>query len=234
MAPVFLPVRLENYHFWQMLFILPLLILIWIFVSVLVHILGRGSRKGGSLRRTLAVFGFSLAGPVILLWVPQTAIAVFYGLGMGQQEMVDILSEPGPAQTLFLAAHGLALLWIYGLCSVAASVSQKIQLVEGLGAGDPVGNALRRGRRGFSALNESKWRAQNDRDKSRIPASASGSTGRRTMNPSSRSGPGPACRSSPRGGTGRISIDTQVRQANVIFLVAEREGTIVGTRSGHA
>jgi hypothetical protein len=135
MAPIFLPVRVENYHFWQMIFILPLLVLTWIFVSGLIHILGRGSRKGGSLRRTLGVFGFSLAGPVILLWVPQTAIAVFYGLGMGQQEMVDMLSEPGPVQTLFLAAHGLALLWNYGLCSVAASISQKTNWWKGLALG---------------------------------------------------------------------------------------------------
>lgn len=132
MAPIFLHVRVENYHFWQMLFILPLFVLIWLFASVLVHVLGRGSRKGGSLRRTLAVFGFSLAVPVILLWVPQMAIAVFYGLGMGQQEMVDILSEPGRAQTFFLAAHVVALLWAYGLCSVAASVSQKIPWWKGL------------------------------------------------------------------------------------------------------
>jgi hypothetical protein len=135
MAPVFLPVRLENYHFWQMLFILPFLILIWLFVSVLVHVLGRGNRKGGSLKRTLAVFGFSLAGPIILLWVPQTAIAVFYGLGMGQQEMVDILSEPGPGQALFFAIHGLALLWVYGLCYVAAAVSQRINCWKGLALG---------------------------------------------------------------------------------------------------
>jgi hypothetical protein len=135
MAPVFLPVRLENYHFWQMVFVLPLLILIWGFVSVLVHFLGRGSRKGGSLRRTLAVFGFSLAGPVILLWVPQAAIAVFYGLGMGQQEMVDILSEPGLVQAIFFAIHGLALLWLYVLCSVAAAVSQRIRWWKGLAVG---------------------------------------------------------------------------------------------------
>jgi hypothetical protein len=115
-----------------MLFILPFFVLIWVFASVLVHLLGRGTRKGGSLRRTLAIFGFSLAGPIILLWVPQTTIAVFYGLGMGQQEMVDILSGPGRAQTLYLAAHGLALLWAYGLCSVAASVSQKIKWWKGL------------------------------------------------------------------------------------------------------
>jgi hypothetical protein len=132
MAPIFLSVRAENYHFWQMLFILPLFVLIWVFASVLVHLLGRGTRKGGSLRRTLAIFGFSLAGPIILLWAPQTTIAVFYGLGMGQQEMVDILSGPGRAQTLYLAAHGLALLWAYGLYSVAASVSQKIKWWKGL------------------------------------------------------------------------------------------------------
>ena len=126
MAPVLLPIRPENYHFWQMIFILPLLILIWIFASALVHLLGKSTRKGGSLRRTLAAFGFSLAGPVILLWVPQMAIAISYAFGMDQQEMVDILSRPGPAQILFLAAHVLALLWIFNLCSVAASVSLKV------------------------------------------------------------------------------------------------------------
>ena len=108
MAPIILPVRAENYHFWQMFFIFPLFVLIWVFVAVLFHVLGRASRKGGSLKRTLAVFGFSLAGPATLLWAPQTVIAVFYGLGMGQQEMVDILSEPGWAQILYLAVHWLA------------------------------------------------------------------------------------------------------------------------------
>jgi len=45
------------------------------------------------------------------------------------------LSEPGPGQTLFLAAHGLALIWVYGLCSVAAAVSQKVRWWKGLGLG---------------------------------------------------------------------------------------------------
>jgi len=142
MAPVFLPLGLENYHFWQMLFVLPSLILIWVFISVLVHVLGRGGQKGGSLRKTLGVFGFSLAIPFLFLWVPQLVIAVFYGLGMGQQEMVDILSEPGPAQAVFLAIHGLALLWLYGLCSVAATVSQKISRWKGLPLGIVAGTLV--------------------------------------------------------------------------------------------
>ncbi len=142
MAPVFLPLGLENYHFWQMLFVLPSLIVIWVFVSVLVHVLGRGRRRGGSLRKTLGIFGFSLAIPFLFVWIPQLAIAVFYGLGMGQLEMVDILSEPGPAQAVFLAVHGLALLWLYGLCSVAATVSQKISRWKGLPLGIVAGTLV--------------------------------------------------------------------------------------------
>ena len=127
MAPTFLPLRTENYYFWQALITLPVLFAAWIVTSLVVHGLGGGRKKGGSLKRTLGVFGFAQAAPLLLVWVVQTAIAVFYGLGMGQQEMVDILSAPSTVQTVFLAIFGAALAWSYLLACLAASVSQKVK-----------------------------------------------------------------------------------------------------------
>ncbi|HEX2695987.1 MAG TPA: hypothetical protein VHP61_09545, partial [Acidobacteriota bacterium] len=50
-----------------------------------------------------------------------------YGLGMGQQEMADILSTPSTSQTVFLAVFGVALAWSFLLACLAASVSQKVK-----------------------------------------------------------------------------------------------------------
>ena len=127
MAPIFLPLRTENYYFWQALFTLPVLLTSWIMTSTAVHILGRGRKRGGSLKRTLALYGFAQAAPILLVWVVQTVIAAFYGMGMGQQEMVDILSEPSTPQIIFLAVFGVALAWSFLLACLAASVSQKVK-----------------------------------------------------------------------------------------------------------
>lgn len=135
MAPIFLPLRTENYYFWQSLFTLPMLFTAWVVTSMAVHILGGGRKRGGSLKRTLAAFGFAQAAPLLLVWAVQAVIAVFYGLGMGQQEMVDILSAPSTVQNVFLAIFGAALAWSLLLACLAASVSQKVKWPYALGLG---------------------------------------------------------------------------------------------------
>ncbi len=127
MAPIFLPLRTENYYFWQMLFTLPLLLTVWIATSMAVHILGGGRKRGRPLKKTLALFGFAQSAPILLVWIVQTVIAVFYGLGMGQQEMVDILSAPSAARTVFLAVFGVAFAGSFLLACLAAAVSQKVK-----------------------------------------------------------------------------------------------------------
>jgi hypothetical protein len=127
MAPIFLPLQEGNYYFWQMLLTLPMLLVAWIVTSIVVHILGGGRKGGGSLKKTMALFGFAQSAPILLVWVVQTVIAAFYGLGMEQQEMVDILSAPSTAQTVYLAVFGGALAWSFVLACLAASVSQKIK-----------------------------------------------------------------------------------------------------------
>ena len=123
MAPIFLPLRPENYYFWEMLFALPVVGSVWLAGSALIHFPGR--RRESSLRTTLAVFGFAMAGPFILAWLPLASAAVFYGLGMGQAEMVEILSIPSIPQTLFLGIYGLAAAWSLALVIRAAAVSRK-------------------------------------------------------------------------------------------------------------
>jgi hypothetical protein len=123
MAPIFLPLHHGNYFFWEMLFAPPLIVFLWILGSALIHFPGR--RRGTSFRTTLALYGFALAGPLILAWLPLAAVAVFYGLGMGQPEMVEILSSPSPAQTIFLAAFGLAAAASIRLAVRAAAVARK-------------------------------------------------------------------------------------------------------------
>lgn len=127
MAPIFVPVRTENYYVWQAVLTVPLLLTLWILTSVVVHTLGRGDKRGGSLKKTLGLFGFAQAIPLLLVWAVQTIIAVFYGLGMEQQEMVDILSAPSTVQTVFLAVFGAALAWSSLLACLAASASQKVK-----------------------------------------------------------------------------------------------------------
>ena len=93
------------------------------------------------------MFGFAQAVPLLLVWTVQTVIAVFYGLGMGQQEMVDILSAPSTVQTVFLAIFGAAFAGSFLLACLAASVSQKVKwpfaLFLGIPGGDPVRRADR-------------------------------------------------------------------------------------------
>jgi hypothetical protein len=123
MAPTFFPIPPENYYFWQIFFTPPLIALVWILGSVLIDI--PGPKRGSSLRTTLALFGYALAGPMILAWTPLAVISIFYALGMGQTEMIDILSTPSPAQAVFLSVFGLAAVWSFALVVLAAAVSRK-------------------------------------------------------------------------------------------------------------
>jgi hypothetical protein len=127
MAPIFVPLRPENYYVWQAIFVLPLFFVVWTVTSALVRLLGRGGKRGGTMKRTLGTLGFAQAVPLLLVWAGQTAVAVFYGLGMGQQELVDILSTPSTVQTAFIAVFGFAAAWSLVLACLAAGVSQKVR-----------------------------------------------------------------------------------------------------------
>lgn len=110
-VPVILPLRLENYFVWQALLIVPWIVLSWLLVSLLVKVLiGSIGYTAVSLRQVMVLLGLGFSSLLFLLWIPHLLTAVFYLLGMSQKEWVDLLSQPGWFQTLYLVLIALAIL----------------------------------------------------------------------------------------------------------------------------
>jgi len=126
MAPVLPAVSPDNYYFWQMLFALPFALAAWLLVSLVISLAGRSRTPRGTFGRTAACAGFATAVPLILAWLPSAGEAVLMSLGMGQEELVGILSTPGWAQTLYLAVYLAAAVWAAALFGVGAGLSRKL------------------------------------------------------------------------------------------------------------
>ncbi len=110
LATALLPIPPENYYFWQTLFVLPWTALAGALAYGALRLAagGRKEKDGPAAVRTAAAAGAALAGSLFVAWVPAALTALFLALGMGQQELVDILSEPGGAQVVYLGLYALA------------------------------------------------------------------------------------------------------------------------------
>jgi hypothetical protein len=108
MAPVPAGLDIDNYYVWQIVFILPLVFAVWILSSGVLLALGtKGCHRSDVLVRASRAWG----GPLLLAWVPSAVEAGFAALGMGQAEWAEILSSPGPWQTLYVALYAAAAVW---------------------------------------------------------------------------------------------------------------------------
>jgi hypothetical protein len=125
LVPPVLALPDENHYFWQMILVLPGLLLIWLLAAALLRLLA-GPRGGppGRFRSAAALCGPSLAVPLAVAWLPQFVQMVLMLLGMGQEEFVDIVSAPGIWQVIYLATYAAAALWAVLLFARAARVSQ--------------------------------------------------------------------------------------------------------------
>jgi len=123
LAPVVGGIDADNYYFYQILFILPLVLAVWALSSGALLALGaRGCRRSDVLVKASRAWG----RPLLLAWAPSAVEALFAALGMGQREWVDILSEPGLWQTLYLGAYAAAAAWAaWGFVAAARSVHNK-------------------------------------------------------------------------------------------------------------
>jgi len=101
-APVFFGMDVGNYYFWQMIFVLPLVLAVWLVTAGVLFFLGKRKSGGPGFGETAALAGVTLGALFVVAWVPTAVYAAFLALGMGQQEWVTILSVPGPWQTVFL------------------------------------------------------------------------------------------------------------------------------------
>ncbi|MBN2265701.1 MAG: hypothetical protein JW775_07810 [Candidatus Aminicenantes bacterium] len=122
-APVFIGLDVDNYYFWQMIFILPLIFAVWVLASAVLMAFGAGSFDR---RAVLAEAAVAWGLPLLFAWVPSAVQAALMALGMGQAEWVDILSEPGLWQALYLATYAAAAVWaVAGFIRIARTVHTK-------------------------------------------------------------------------------------------------------------
>lgn len=122
-APVVAGIDVDNYYFYQIFFILPLVLAVWVLSSGVLLALGtRGCHRSDVLAKASRAWG----GPLLLAWVPSAVEALFAALGMGQQEWVDILSKPGLWQALYLAVYAAAAVWaVARFVGVARSIHKR-------------------------------------------------------------------------------------------------------------
>jgi hypothetical protein len=120
LTTAFLKIAPENYYFWQTIFAVPYALLAWALVAGLMRLLMKREQGGPAFEKTTALSGIALAGSLFLAWIPLGVAALFMALGMGQEELVDILSRPGLWQVLYFAFYilaGMAAAWLLTLAA---------------------------------------------------------------------------------------------------------------------
>jgi len=130
MAPAWLSISTENYYFWQIFFVVPVVVLDWILTAGLILWLSRGGKKKGSgtFEDTLATLGFALTLPLFLAWIPEAFISFLLLFAAWRQEkFVELVSQPGVWQGAALIFLIVVLFWLLILISIAVSVSQKLR-----------------------------------------------------------------------------------------------------------
>jgi hypothetical protein len=109
-APVFFGMDIDNYYFWQMIFVLPLILAAWLVTAGVIRILDGREKDRPGFGGTAALAGVALSSALFLSWIPSAVEAGFMALGMSQGEWVDLFSKPGPWQTAYLAFYAVAAL----------------------------------------------------------------------------------------------------------------------------
>ena len=136
-APVFFGLDIGNYYAWQMLFVLPLICAAGLIAAAILRLARKGSGDSPGFSRAAGLSGAAMVSPFFLAWVPTAVEAAFQALGMGQEEWVSILSDPGPWQTAYLAVYAAAAVWAVRYFNLAARIGRKKP-----GTGSLVGGAL--------------------------------------------------------------------------------------------
>ncbi|MCX6571068.1 MAG: hypothetical protein NT006_06580 [Candidatus Aminicenantes bacterium] len=125
-APVIFGMGPDNYYFWQMIFVLPMILAAWLASAGVIHALGRRDKGGTDFGGTAALAGVALGSPLFLAWIPSAVEAAFMAFGMGQGEWVGILSQPGIWQTTYLVFYaGAAALAIRNFILAARLLRKK-------------------------------------------------------------------------------------------------------------
>ena len=134
MIPAWIEIPAQNFYFWELFFALPTFLLAWILSAAAAHLLGHSEKAAAkpSFAKSLAAQGFAIALPLLATWIPATTAAVLMLLGLGQVELVDILSAPGFWQGFALFWLIAAILWVFLLFVTVASAVHESRFLKAL------------------------------------------------------------------------------------------------------
>jgi len=126
-APPFLRIAEVNYYFYEIFFALPVFLAGWVFAAgFAVLAAGRGT-GGGTFEDTLAAFGFALAVPSFVTWLPETIFAGYLLSGGSQVEFMDRAAEPG-FWPVFIWGYQIAyFVWMTALVAAAVAASRRVR-----------------------------------------------------------------------------------------------------------
>ncbi len=118
-APALLPLSPQNYYFYQMIFVLPFLAVLWLLSSTFSHGLSKILDGRGGWKTTASGLAFAFAIPALMVWIPPVVFGVLLHTGMPQPEFMELFSRPGWLQTGGWIYHGLAAAWMVYLSAAA-------------------------------------------------------------------------------------------------------------------
>ncbi|MBE3109468.1 MAG: hypothetical protein IMZ46_02980 [Acidobacteria bacterium] len=130
-APVFFGRDVDNYYFWQMIFVLPMILAGWLVAAGVIRVLERREKDRPGFCGTAALAGVALSSSLFLAWIPSAVEAAFMAFGMGQGEWVGLFSNSGPGQTAYLVFYAAAAALALRNFTLAARLLRK---KSGLGA----------------------------------------------------------------------------------------------------
>jgi hypothetical protein len=138
MAPAWIPIPADEYYFWEIFFVMPVVLLGWILAAGVAHWLSSPFGGSGNFEGTLAVLAFAVAVPTFVTWVPETAGTILILAGaMTHGDWVEATSHPGFWQVFGLAYQLVAVAWYVFLFPIAIAQAQRLRWRQSVAVGIP-------------------------------------------------------------------------------------------------
>ncbi|MBU2009780.1 MAG: YIP1 family protein [Chloroflexi bacterium] len=125
--PAWLAIPAENYYFWEVFFIAPVMILAWILAAGVVQVLGRCFGGDGEYEDVFTLLGFGIAVPTYTTLIADWATALLFLSGAISQTKWLQLTSHGFWQVFVLGYLGAQLIWLIALFCIAAATVHKLR-----------------------------------------------------------------------------------------------------------
>jgi hypothetical protein len=126
-ATPFLRIAEPNYYFYEIFFALPVFLAGWVLAAGFAVLAAGKGRDGGTFEDTLAAFGFAIAIPSLVTWLPETIFAGYLLSGGSQVEFMDRAAEPGFWQAFVWGYQIAFFVWMTALVAIALAASRRVR-----------------------------------------------------------------------------------------------------------